>query len=188
MVPAMTMNRSVPSAADAPQRLFVALWPDAEVRARLAEVAAALRLPGRRLVPAPNLHLTLAFLGAADAGRRACIERALSDVAGSAFTLAFGTLRHRRRSAMVWLEARGVPPALDALVAAINQALAACGYAPESRPFRAHVTLARNARGLGSRPSDIGLDWHVRDFCLASSRLASGGSEYTVLRRWPLAG
>lgn len=183
----MTLSESLPDGSQGAQRLFVALWPDAEVRARLSDIAGALRLSGGRRVPPANLHLTLAFLGNADAGRRACIEQALSAAGGRAFALAFGAVRFHRRRAMVWLEAREVPPALERLVADINRALANCAYAPAARAFRAHVTLARNVRGLGPAPAEVALAWEVRDFCLVHSRPGHQGSEYAVLRRWPLA-
>ena len=182
------MPDSVDRSPRVSQRLFVALWPDAGVRARLAEIGAAVPLGGGRPVPPQNLHVTLAFLGESDAARRACIEQALSGAGAPEFELRFGVLRHRRRSAMVWLEAQTVPPALDGLVRALDAALAGCGFAPETRPFRAHVTLARNARRIDLRSAQIDVAWRVRDFCLVTSNPAPTGSIYTVLRRWPLAG
>jgi len=168
-------------------RLFVALWPGDEERRHLDALAHGLSLAHGRLVPARNLHLTLAFLGAADAERHACIARALATVSAPAFDLQFGTIRYRRRSAMVWLEASEVPPALAELVAGVRRALAGCAYVPDARAFRAHVTLARDARGWRASQTEVALVWRVREFCLVSSRLTPAGAEYAIERRWALA-
>ena len=68
----------------------------------------------------------------------------------------------------------------------LSRALVAGGwYAPESRPFRAHVTVARVARGarmrkvsLSSPPSD---DVHGSRVTLFRSRLGAAGARYEPL-------
>ena len=67
------------------QRLFFALWPDDDTRHALARLAKT-RLPSGsgRLVAAQNIHLTVAFLGAVDAGFRENVERAAGSLSAPA--------------------------------------------------------------------------------------------------------
>lgn len=57
------------------QRLFFALWPDETVRKRLRATARTLVPPEARAVAPDAVHVTLLFIGAADAERRACLEQ-----------------------------------------------------------------------------------------------------------------
>lgn len=174
--------------AEIAQRMFLALWPNDAVRARLAATCRALELNGGRLIAAQNLHVTLVFLGAVDAARRACVETALSSVRGNAFEFALTRVEWRRRGGMVWLAAPEVPAALRELAASLNAALIPCGHRAEPRPFRLHVTAARDVRRAGRRQALAPIVWRAHDFCLVSSRLTPEGSEYSIDRRWPLSG
>lgn len=174
----------VASARPARQRLFFALWPDAEVRTALAAVASG--WCHGRLVAPRNLHLTLAFVGNVTAQQRACMEAAAATLRGQAFAVTLDCVGFWRKPRVLWAGAGGVPAALEELVADLSGALANCGYRPESRPFQAHVTLARKV----SRPPRQGLiapiHWAVTDFCLVESVTGEQGSDYRVLARWPL--
>ena len=66
------------------QRLFFAIWPDEAVQTRLRAAARELVSPGARAVAPDTVHLTLLFIGSADAARRACLEQAADGVKGSA--------------------------------------------------------------------------------------------------------
>lgn len=178
---------SPPSPADPAQRLFLALWPDDGVRAQFESVRRQLPLYGGRLVAARNLHATLVFLGTTGSARRTCLERALASVGGDAFELALTKVEYRRRGGMVWLSAAENPSALGDLLAGLNAALAACGHVPEPRPYRAHVTLARDVRHAATAPAFAPILWRVHDFCLVSSTPTPSGSEYAVGRRWTLS-
>jgi 2'-5' RNA ligase len=167
------------------ERLFVALWPDDGVRAQLAEACSRLSLEGGRVIASHNLHVTIVFLGNADAERRVCIEQALGSVRGSAFDFTFTHVEWRRRTGIVWLAADEAPAPLLALVAELRTALAAC--APESRPYRLHLTLARDVAQGPRRQAIAPIRWRTCAVTLASSRLTPKGSEYSVVRQWPLA-
>lgn len=167
------------------ERLFVALWPDDGVRAALLAAAGGLALGGRAVAPS-NLHATLVFLGNADAARRACIERAIDGVQAMSFQCALTHAEWQRRSRIVWLAADQVPAALGTLVAALQGALEACGHAPERRPYRLHVTLARDVARAPRKQPISPIVWTARDVCLVTSRLGARGSTYDVVRRWPL--
>lgn len=168
------------------ERLFLGLWPPAEVRAQIASISRDLPLDGGRLIVPINLHMTLAFLGDCDAIRRECIELAAASVTAPVFRLNLAAIQWRRRTGIVWLTASEVPEPLAQLVASLNGALAPCGYALDSRSFRAHVTVARSVRRLRGGSRVVSIEWYVRDYCLVSSTLTPRGSDYAVIKRWPL--
>ena len=174
-----------PGAADRAKRMFLALWPDDAVRAQLVAARRALDLNDGRLVSPQNLHATLVFLGAVDPLRRACVEQAAASAGGRSFELVLAQAEWRR-GGVVWLAAAEIPAALRDLVASLNAALAACGHEPERRPYRLHVTLARDVRGRARRRAVSPIDWRAGEVCLVSSETAPDGSAYCVERRWPL--
>jgi hypothetical protein len=62
------------------QRLFFALWPTDEERSALARWRDTLPDLRGRLVPAGNLHMTLAFAGNVDGETRDCLEQRAAGV------------------------------------------------------------------------------------------------------------
>lgn len=97
-----------------------------------------------------GLHLTLAFLGVRAPEGLAPLDAAGAAVAARhrAFTLrttGLGGFPGGDRARVLWL---GVAPcpALEALTADLRGTLATAGEAFDSKPFRAHLTLARFRR------------------------------------------
>lgn len=170
------------------QRLFFALWPDAELQRALYKVGRAIAPPGGKPMAAHNLHITLAFLGTIDADKRLCMEKAADAIQLPPFELALDCAGFWPRPQVVWLGCREVPPPLAALAGQLNGAMAACGMTPESRPYSPHLTVLRKAR-QGPRQLDINtVSWAVGDFVLVQSLTLPEGAQYQVVRRWPLAG
>jgi RNA 2',3'-cyclic 3'-phosphodiesterase len=183
-------------------RLFWALEVGAAARARAAGIAAALReRPGGRdvrWVREELLHVTLRFLGAVDEARVGDLERevgaATRGVAPFAASLAGLVLFPSPRRPRV--VALGLEPvaALGTLAAQVERGVVAAGFAPEARPFRAHLTLgrAREQRRL-ALAADVtasvtahGDAWDVVETVLFRSDLAPSGARYTPLARVPL--
>ena len=170
------------------RRLFFALWPDDATRGRIVDATARQVLAAAgRTPPRENLHVTLAFLGGVPESRLAPLADAAGQIASPAFDLVLDRIEYWRRQRILSLEPSASPPALDELVAKLRQALGACDFALESRPFRAHLTLARDARA----PRDVAHDlepivWCVTDLALVESITAPQGSHYTRLQSWPL--
>jgi 2'-5' RNA ligase len=142
-------------AADERARLFVALElaPDAREALDRWRTSALSRVSGLRLVRPEDFHATLCFLGSRPAGEIEQIGAACGVVAGeppveSAFAEPVWLPRRRPRVLAVSLEdAEG---GLARVQATLSAALVAGGwYAPESRRFLAHVTVARVAGGPG---------------------------------------
>jgi 2'-5' RNA ligase len=178
-----------PSVADAGpmRRLFFALWPPAELQQQLYEIGGTLLHSAHaRRLPAENLHLTLAFLGEVAPMRQACYERAADGVAGRPFTLAFERSGCFRRTGVLWVGPDETPAALAALAGALNAALEGCGYRPDTRPLRAHLTLARRLRRCPPPATFAPLAWPVREFALVESRLERDGARYERRRVWSL--
>jgi 2'-5' RNA ligase len=169
------------------RRLFFALWPDDEVRVALYRPSSRVRLRHGRWVRPENLHVTLVFLGAVDAAQRACVEAAADAIRGRSFTLLLDRSGWWRRPQVLWAGASEIPePALE-LVKALQAGCEACGFEREARAFRVHATLARK---VVVEPPPLELPpvpWQVRGFVLVESTLAPGGSDYRVVRTWPLA-
>jgi 2'-5' RNA ligase len=170
------------------RRLFFSLWPEEGLQQQLYELSGqTLRTNAGRRVVAENMHLTLAFLGSVTESEQARYEAAASGVRGSEFTLTFDQMGCFRRSGVLWIGPSQIPAGLLALVRDLNEALKSCGFTPESREYRAHLTLARNVQCCPER--DIGLSpisWVVRQFALVQSHTGSHGATYEILRRWVL--
>lgn len=167
-------------------RLFFALWPDETTRNALAEAAASLRLRDGRAVRPENLHLTLQFLGQVDeaAAKALCADPPRPAVAP--FELQLGDAGWWRGSRVAWLAPLDTPPALERLAAGLGEALAARGFAIETQPFRAHVTVARQCRRAPRVTGGVDVRWKIAEFALVSSVTDPAGARYRVLETWPL--
>ena len=156
-------------------RLFFAIWPPAAAAQALflwAESAA--RATGGRRTPEGNIHLTLAFLGKADADKA---MRAARRVRGRGHRLPIEEARYVRANRMVWVAPRDMPTALAALHESLAMELYREEFILERRPFAAHVTLIRDAQ-RAELPALPEVAWPVGEFVLASSSLSSRGSTY----------
>ncbi len=101
-------------------------------------------------------------------------------------TLDLDQLDYWPKPRILWLGTSQTPWTLIRLVEELNRRLAACGYRPERRPFRAHITLARKV----SRPDSELLtftpwSWRVDRVALVESVNREDGVSYRVLQSWP---
>jgi 2'-5' RNA ligase len=168
------------------RRLFFALWPDEGVRARLEALRDGFSLG--RPIAGRNLHLTLAFLGELDEAAQRCVLEAAARLTPQPFTLCLDEMGWFRRPQVLWVGASQTPAPLAGLVARLNEGLQACGFPPETRPYSAHVTLARKVhRGPPKAQAIPPVEWRVEEFVLVESILGQRGAEYQPLRRWPMA-
>lgn len=148
-------------------RLYLALWPDDGVRARLVTAQRTWVWPRRAaVVPSERLHLTLHFLGEVDdATVRALIGR-LPACPGFTLQLDRAELWAQGIAA---LEASAVPPALLQLHGALAGTLCELGVRVEARRFRPHVTLARHAQAAVVPETVEAVEWAVRGYALIRS-------------------
>ena len=160
-------------------RLFLGLWPDAEVLERLVALADGWSWPAQVRRSAPDqLHLTLHFLGNVPAVRLPDLRAGLrTEWSGCALDLDRGTVWP---GGIAVLEASQVPPPLARLHAELGEELRELGVPVESRPYRPHVTLARKAAGAQPPPFEP-LRWHTGPG-YALVRSAGGGRGYETLQ------
>ena len=161
-------------------RLFLALWPDDDVRAALQRGQDCWNWTKGAWVARPSsLHLTLHFLGNLPSSRLPELAREL-EVPFDPFDLTLD-------SSMVWpngiavLQPGALPLALTELQAALGVVLQRLGIAIEARTYRPHVTLARRAQGALAPADGWPVHWPVRNYALIESRAASLGG-YRPLR------
>ncbi len=167
------------------RRLFFALWPDVRVRAALARVQRELVIHGKP-VRAPNLHLTMMFLGQVDADTQQCVETAASNVRAEPIRFALDSSGHWRRARISWLAPSVQPAALETLAHALHDALSECGFAAPTRDFKAHVTLARKVLRAPPEHAFAPIHWRANDFVLVESCSGEKAGQYRIVRRWRL--
>jgi 2'-5' RNA ligase len=169
--------------ATASARLFLALWPPSEVLDAALRHAAQWSWPrGTRRVRPDKVHMTLHFLGA--------VPRDHIDALVDALAVPFAPCDLRLDEGAVWpggiavLGCRAVPLALPQLHAQLGEALLRRGRAPERRPWRAHLTLARQAQGAVPPSGHADIVWPVRGYVLVESDLRPP-TQYRVIASWP---
>ncbi len=173
-------------------RLFVALPVPDPLGAALAAVRA--EADGVRWMRPEQLHLTLAFLGVVEEDRATATAKALRRVEAAPVALEpdrLAVFPNRRRPRALVATLRDEPALLD-LHQRVNAALATVGFAPEMRPFRPHLTLARlrdpdrTALGKALRRPLPRLTATITEFRLVESERHPEGSRYATRARYPL--
>lgn len=190
------MNDAADAGASTDARCFLALLPDAASRATLLRCrdtlqhAAASATRGLRWMEPDALHLTLRFLGPSSTAQIEYLKHVLPTLAPALPALAarrYGIWPNRARPRLLVLEL-AAPPELAELARACESHACKAGFAPESRDFRAHVTLARLRPGcafgiLPGPPRALGFE----TVALMRSHLGQPAATYTELARTPLA-
>lgn len=179
-------------------RLFVALDLEPALAGDLGAALAPYRAraPRARWVRVENFHLTLKFIGSWEPRREDDLVASLAAVEAEAFPLelvGLGVFPNPRQPRQLW---SGVaePGPVEAMAAAVERACAACGIAPEARPFTPHLTLARAAAPTALRPLVALLSreaprWGrevVRAFHLYQSQTLPRGPVYSRRASFPL--
>ena len=174
-----------------PRRVFFGVALPDETRSLLGGVLSSVMaegIPGRATPPA-NWHLTLRFVGRASAVERERMLHTLSEASlPGPFRVTLGSLGafpHRRRATVLWVGASG-SSALGELAAACEEAAVSAGFAPEDRPFHAHVTLARmrpphDVAELVARAEQFRVPLRVGTVTLFQSHLGPGGARYEAI-------
>src|SRR5690348_10210377 len=116
--------------AEPTARVFFALLPPPAVQRALGELA---RETGRRAhgrpVPAENMHITLAFVGAWPIARMPILIEAARGVGGERTRIALDDLGMFRRAGIAWIGSSSPPDALLRLQSALAAALRSGGVA-----------------------------------------------------------
>jgi 2'-5' RNA ligase len=176
-------------------RLFFALQPTPAQSADLVDATAALSAQlGGRPNPPGNLHATLCFVGAVPTEKLDDLRAVAANVRGRRSTLQFDTLEYWDTPRILCATAREAHESQPAseLAVAIGVAANAAGFAPDIKPFRAHLTLSRKVRAdiagpmQWPQPMASPLVLRAEYFVLMESRSGEAGSLYSVVDSWPL--
>ena len=132
-------------------RSFIAIELPDELRQGLAQLQDRLKLGKQswvKWVDPYSIHLTLKFLGNIDVDSIDAITKAIETAAQGIppFHLEvkdLGVFPNLKRVQVVWVGMSGEVDKLDQLQKRIDSNLARLGFAPESRSFTPHLTLAR---------------------------------------------
>lgn len=184
-------------------RAFVAVALPPDVQAAIEGLQQELK-PRRlnlRWVKPENIHLTVKFLGDIGTGEVDKVKQVVADTACIHRPLqlsaqGIGVFPGPQRPRILWVGLTGDTEALGELAQGLDSSLADLGFAPEDRPFKAHLTIGRFKKE--GHPGDVAgaLERH-RDFAaghfrvdglhLFRSQLRPEGPVYTHLAEFSLA-
>jgi 2'-5' RNA ligase len=176
------VGKTPPAAKLSPMaRLFLAVWPPADVVELLCELPRKDQR-GVRFVPPENWHATLRFLGDADP----------NDVVDAMNRATLPSCIARAGPAIDMLGTHSVmaPVAgLDDLAAAVVDATHGLGTLDPRPAYTGHITVARVKRGTIVRKV-VGMlcsaEFPVTEVALVESQLRPTGAGYTTLATWPV--
>ena len=159
-------------------RIFLAVFPPAEVQRAVFAAAETLKHPGDGVswVKRENLHYTLRFMGelGEDGARRVKLAADEAVSGGTAFEAALGPLGafpDARRARVLWAGMTEGAERLTGLAQALEAALKRKGFDRADHPFTAHLTIGRVRSPYA--------DWTGK---LAAVRVEPGASRFTVDR------
>ena len=183
-------------------RTFIAIKIPESYRQPIGELLNEFKATGAavRWVKPESIHITLKFLGNIKEELVDEIAMKISESVGnrSSFELqakgcgAFPSIKSPR---VVWLGIHGQVDFLGELQSDLEKRLVPLGFAPENRPFKAHLTLGRLKGNRGKaklismlrEKRDFMLDpFQVKEVVLYRSDLKPTGAEYTALKVLPL--
>ncbi len=179
-------------------RSFIAIELPKELKQQLAQLETQLKVdrqPWVKWVRPDSIHLTLKFLGNIATDTTVAITRAIeTSVHGiKPFHLKvkeLGVFPNLKRVQVAWVGISGELDKLTQLQKHLESNLSPLGFAPESRPFTPHLTLARlSERALPDERQSFGQliastrfengDIKVQDISLMKSQLTRAGAIYT---------
>lgn len=168
----------------ADKKLFFALWPSHRQRELLHDtINPVLSSVEGNSVDRRNWHVTLVFIGNFPEEKIPDLLVAVDIIDAGEICLRFDRLTFWQRPKIACLHTNIVPPAIERLVAALQQALTPFGIEPGECVYRPHITVARKVRvfqevGL-ARP--VELQWS--EFELVESVSSRGEVQYHPLKQ-----
>lgn len=161
------------------RRLFFASLPDEAIRALLEQSRRRIFPLSGRPVDTANLHMTVAFLGAVGEDRLTSL-RELSGPMTSC-DLKLDRLEFWGKQGVLVAAASQAPQELKRQVDTLWQRLDRLGFARDPRPFKPHVTLARDVRSLRPGMPWTPVHWRCDRVQLMESINILGGVRYEPL-------
>jgi 2'-5' RNA ligase len=167
-------------------RLFIGLPIPAELANTLTRHARTIALPKARWTAPENIHLTLVFLGEVAEPNLPFIKHELDELAAAPFPIRLTNLNTFPRAGVLIAEIDPTPRLLH-LQAQITSRMAQCGFIPEDRPYRPHLTLARFhgqlrlSHSQRTLPASLQLSFTADTVNLYRSNLTPNGPHYEIL-------
>jgi len=164
-------------------RLFFALNPDDRVRSRVQQLQNRLDAGGRA-VPAPNFHVTLAFLGMQQPDVIPPVREIASQLTFEPCRLTLDSIGHFRQAGVLWLGAEQVPPELQKFQHALVDRLLRAEIGYDRKPWKFHLTLYRKMRKRPPIIEPVNIEWTLNGFSLIESVSVNRGVEYHSIGHW----
>lgn len=167
------------------KRLFFALWPDQETRARLAGIIANLDALELKPVQARNIHVTLVFLGMVEEAKIATIKQQAAEISIKPFKIVFDQLHYWHKPKVLCFGCSDSPQEILHLAGALSRMASDVRIETDKRAYFAHVTLARKVR----KKTELDFEpviWRADSFCLVESITDPDGPRYYVTQTWAL--
>ena len=173
-------------------RLFVALLLPADAVTSLAawQARELAGHAGLRIVPGPNLHLTVAFLGGRPADDVERVAQALRESARHAYPLVLEPTRYRETRSVAMIVFADQDDRAKVLAERVFTGLEGLGvYERERRGWLPHVSVARFRERPRLAPPVPELGAVVSsEMAVMMSRLRPSGAQYEVLESVSLGG
>lgn len=173
----------------APVRAFLAVYPPARIRVRLAGAVEDLEIPSAdiRRIPEPNIHLTVRFLGSTPPETverlKAVMDRISRGLQPIPLKISGVSAFPARRPTVIAADLRA-SDRLSALAEDLEAVARDLGFDPVERPFRPHLTVARIKRGrsrLKGFSAPLEAEFTADELILFKSVLKRSGAEYVRL-------
>lgn len=144
-------------------------------------------------------HVTLQFLGQTSDEQARCVVENLGTVRAERVPVRIEGLGFFERAGVFWAGV-ALTPELLALQQKVVAATRVCGFVPEDRAYRPHITLARAKGRAGARALaplrksvekhrlELRTEFVAGEFVLYESLPGPEGSRYEVRGRWGLGG
>ncbi len=169
--------------------MFFALWPDQSVRQQISsqfQSSSFIKSNSAKLYRVSNLHLTLHFLGNVSTEQLNCIKYQAGTVGGVPFKLLLNHYGKFGRAAVLWMGLESLPDALLKLQRSLGESLKLCGYVPDNREYRPHITLMRKFHDHVYDQNLPPIEWFIDRYALVESVSDQQGVIYKPLQFYKL--
>jgi 2'-5' RNA ligase len=179
-------------------RLFIGIPLAASVIEQLEKVSMRHRFDGDglRWSTPESWHITLQFLGSTSETQYECVVARLRELRAAPIPVELEELGFFDRAG-IFFAGIALTPELLALQQQVTAATLPCGFTPEDRPYRPHITLARskgrrNATGLATLKARIRQQpkfsrFVAEEFRLYESFVRPTGSQYEIREKFHLS-
>lgn len=174
------------------KRLFLGIPLTDEVRRVLKS---QLKNIDGKVVPSPNWHFTVHFLGEVEEEVHAQLEKTLDNIdLGKSFNVTIthlGAFPTPRYAKILWIGVTEGGEGVAAIAGNLAEPLRALGFRIDERPFVTHMTISRfqhpkNLTKWLSHHSLKKITMPITELVLYESVLGGDSAQYTKLRSFPL--